>query len=188
MSNIPNIIDEAALDALVMNARSNRLAFGKLYDQAYQPIFQYCIRRARNRSIAEDVTSTVFLSVAREINKFTGTSWQEFRRWTFKMATNELNAVFRKTLRREQLLHQATQNGDIGQTIADSPPDDSQERQQIQDSIEQLSERDQTIISLRYQSEMTYEEIGEVIGISSTAARTASKRALDKLRRKVGQS
>ena len=103
MTNILNQAENRVVDELVVRARCDRDAFGRLYDLIYPPVFRYCIRRTGDRSHAEDITSTVFVSVAREIAAFPGETFQDFRRWVFAIATNEINAAFRKSARRQAL-------------------------------------------------------------------------------------
>lgn len=91
-------------DDLVNRARTEREAFGELYDMIYPPVFRYCLRRSGNRSLAEDITSMVFLNVAGSMANFAGATFEEFRRWVFMIATNEINADCRKTTRRTALL------------------------------------------------------------------------------------
>jgi DNA-directed RNA polymerase specialized sigma24 family protein len=55
---------------LVKLARSDRVAFGELFDHFYPLIFAYCMRRLVVRAIAEDVASEVFLKVAEGIRDF----------------------------------------------------------------------------------------------------------------------
>ena len=57
----------------------------------------------------------------------------------------------------------------------------------VQAAIMRLDERDQAIITLRFFSELPYEDIGHILKISSGAARTAASRALDKIRTDVGE-
>ena len=51
----------------MMRSRTDREAFGRLYDIYYPRIFRHCLRRLFLRSVAEDVTSDIFLQVARKI-------------------------------------------------------------------------------------------------------------------------
>lgn len=61
------------VDDLVKAARTQRDAFGQLFDHFYSPVFAYCSRRLLVRAAAEDVTSEVFLKVAVGIRGFSGT-------------------------------------------------------------------------------------------------------------------
>lgn len=81
-----------SVDELVLAAKTDREAFGRLFDQFYSLIFAYCSRRLVLRVVAEDVTSEVFLKVAGSIRDFPGTSAEEFRRWLYRIAPCVLTA------------------------------------------------------------------------------------------------
>ena len=102
---------ERAAGRLVVRARTDREAFGQLYDACYPAIFRYCFRRLFLRAVAEDVTSDVFLSVASKMPQFAGTTEEDFRRWVFRIATNEINAYVRQAKRRKALLESAARSG-----------------------------------------------------------------------------
>ncbi|NQT16485.1 MAG: sigma-70 family RNA polymerase sigma factor [Planctomycetes bacterium] len=187
MTNALNHTETRIVDDLVVRARCDRDAFGQLYDLIYPPVFRYCVRRTGDRSLAEDITSTVFLSVAHKIAAFPGETFQDFRRWVFAIATNEMKATFRKSARRRALLIDAVQAGRLtGKTSGDSSSS-ALEADSVQAAIMRLPERDQTIITLRFFSELPYDDIGRILNISPGAARTAATRALDKIRKEIGR-
>lgn len=186
MTNILEKPKDGIMDELVVRARTEREAFGQLYDQMYPPVFRYCVRRTGNRSLAEDITSTVFLNVANKITTFPGEAYLDFRRWVFVIATNEINATNRKSARRHSLLIEAAESGRLRGKTSDDASRRMFEMDSLQAAIMQLPERDQTIITLRFFSELPYEDIGRILNISSGAARTAASRALDKIRNEIG--
>lgn len=169
---------------LVVRARVDREAFGELYDAVYPSIFRYCLRRVGNRSVAEDITSTVFLRVANKIAGFEDETYEGFRKWVFTIATNEINADYRKTNRRKTLSDQAALSGRLvaptNHTTEENQTDDA-----VQVAILKLSQRAQAIITMRFYSELSYDDIGEILNISPGAARTAASRALDTIRREL---
>ena len=66
----------------VVRAKTDRAAFGSLYDR-YQPLVtRYCMRRLFDRTVAEDVVSDVFLTVASNIRTFPGRTETDFRNRT----------------------------------------------------------------------------------------------------------
>jgi RNA polymerase sigma-70 factor (ECF subfamily) len=58
----------------------------------------------------------------------------------------------------------------------------------VYDAILELDEREQTIVALRFFAGCSYEEIADVVGISSGAARTALSRALALVREKLSST
>jgi RNA polymerase sigma factor (sigma-70 family) len=185
MSNVLDLDDRHTWDELVVQSRCERAALGRLYDQIYPAIFRYCVRRAGNRSLGEDITSTVFLNVANHIAGFSGRTYSEFRRWVFVIATNELNAMLRKTSRRQTLLVEAAESGQLAHRAIDDSSEAELEPSSMQAAIMRLNERDQTIITLRFFAELPYEEIGRILEISTGAARTATSRALVRIKEEM---
>ncbi len=172
------------MDDLVKQARFDRDAFGRLFDHFYPAILAYCVRRLLVRAIAEDVTSEVFLKVAARIREFTGSTAEDFRRWLFRIATNEINAHLRQSIRRRELLETAARMGTIDSAvstslIADDAPADWED---IFRALGELSDREQSIISLRYFAGLKHNTIADVLGIENGTVRVALSRALSKLR------
>jgi RNA polymerase sigma-70 factor (ECF subfamily) len=175
------------VDELVQAARTDRTAFGRLFDEFYPPIFAYCMRRLVLRAVAEDVTSEVFLKVAGSIRDFSGTSAEDFRRWLFRIATNEINAHLRQSIRRRELLEAAVQMGRINSAVSAPLLDDNSplDWQTLYRAIGELSDREQTIISLRFFAGLKHDQISEVLELKAGAIRVALSRALDKLRERL---
>ncbi len=177
--------EPAAVDDLVVRARTDRDAFGALFDRYYPRVVRYCLRRLPDRAGAEDVTSEVFLRVASHIGEFAGRTESDFRRWLFRIATNAVNAHLRQTLRRQELWTRAAQSGRLDgrrASPAGSAEHDRLDWPAVQAALLELDERDQTIVSLRYFADCSHEEIGDVVGATAGAVRTALSRAIARLR------
>ena len=185
MTRLSHPAKKSDIDNLVGQARLDREALGRLYDETFPAIFRYCFRRTGNRSLAEDLTSSVFLSVSDNMDAFTGTTFQDFRRWVFTIATNEIHANHRKTARRKTLLIDAANSGrfsnDNGNEQSATHNSDA-----LQAAIMKLEERAQAIVTMRYISELSYNDIGKILKISPGAARTAASRALESIRNHIG--
>ena len=174
----------AQLDELVKRVCDCREAFAGLFDHFYPVVFVFCLRRLVDRTLAEDITSEVFLKVARAVHQFSGKTTEDFRRWLFRIATNEINAQLRKQITRERLLAQAVRLGQIQpaaiQPIIDTPF--SVKWAQVYELLSELDEREQTIISLRYFAGSSFEEIAAILDSTPDAIRKAHSRTLKRLR------
>src|SRR4030042_4434207 len=95
-------VEQTAYDELVVLAKSQAGALGRLYELYYERIFRFCVHRLFNKATAEDVTSSVFLTVARTMCQFKGSTAQDFRSWIYPIAANQANAHIRKTVRRKR--------------------------------------------------------------------------------------
>ena len=171
-------------DALVKSARTDREAFGALFDYFYPLVFAYCVRRLVVRAVAEDVASEVFFKVAREIRNFRGQSIEEFRRWLFRISTNEINAHLRHSKSRRELLEAAVLMGRINaEIIAPITGNASMlDWSDLYGALEQLSVREQSIISLRFFGNLQHHQIATILNLKEGAIRVALSRSLDRLR------
>ena len=174
----------AGIDALVVAARTNRVAFGRLYEAYYDRIFSYCLRRLNQRSAAEDVCSETFLYVARKMSSFRGDTDDDFRRWVYRIATNEVNAFLRRSIRRNELWNNAIRENRLRGEAASNPSDrsDSVDWSAVHHAVSQLNEREQSIVALRLQEEMSHDEIGRILGIRPVTVRVTYSRAIQKVR------
>ncbi len=178
-------------DDLVVRARTDREAFGQLYDAHYPAVFRYCVRRLFVRAVAEDVTSEVFLTVASKIPRFAGTTDEDFRRWVFRIATNEVNAYVRQTKRRRAPLEAAARSGTLP-AVAGLPSEQSGvERLDwpvLCRAILTLKPRDQALLHLRFFERMSHEQIAGVLQERTATVRVGLSRALEQLRRRFNES
>jgi DNA-directed RNA polymerase specialized sigma24 family protein len=100
------VVERTQDDSLVLSARTEADALGRLYEIYYERIFRFCVHRLFDK----DVTSAVFLEVARGIRSFSGCTEQDFGNWVYAIAANQANAYIRKSLRHKKLLVQATRS------------------------------------------------------------------------------
>ena len=178
------------MDQLVRDARRQKEAFGLLFDQFYPCVFAYCVRRLLLRAVAEDVCSEVFLKVAGRIHDFAGNTVEDFRRWLFRIATNEINAHLRKSLTRQKLLEAAARMGVIKANIAAPIMGDESPVQwkALYQALADLSDREQSIIALRFFAGLKHDQIAAALELKGGTVRVALSRALDKLRERLRPS
>ena len=172
-------------DDLVVRAHTDREAFGQLYDAHYPAVFRYCFRRLFVRAVAEDVTSEVFLAVASKMPRFAGTTEEDFRRWVFRIATNEVNAYVRQAKRRRALLEAAARSGALAAAVrskAGCPNIETLDWPALYQAILSLKPREQSILHLRFFEQMSHEQIADVLQERPVSVRVGLSRALEKLR------
>ena len=172
-------------DDLVVRARSDRTAFGALYDRYYPRVMRYCLRRLFVRQVAEDVASDAFLHVASHLPGFEGTTETDFRCWLYRIVSNAVNAYLRQTRRRQELCESAARSGHL-HTRNDMPTIEHLDWPAVYQAVLELDPRDQTILTLRYYADLPHDEIAAIVGIKPGAVRTAVCRILDRLRGRFG--
>ncbi len=171
-----------AHDDLVVLAKTQAGALGQLYELYYDRIFRFCVHRLFNRTTAEDVTSSVFLTVARTMWDFKGRTEQDFRSWIYTIAANQANAHIRKTVRRKRLLSEALGHraGDE-ETSADPAAWSRLDWPTLYAAIQELKAEHQTILTLRFFENMDYDEIGRVVDARPATVRVTLHRTLRRL-------
>jgi len=174
---------------LVVRARTDRAAFAELYDRYYPRVAQYCMRRLFERTVAEYVTSEVFLQVATHLRTFSGRTESDFRCWLFRIATNALHASLRQSSRRQALWKAAVQDRQIGGPGDSGAPTehDALDWPQVYQAIQELDDREQTIVMLRFFGGCAHDEIATVLKITPGAVRTALSRTLAHLRERFAE-
>ncbi|MCP4262311.1 MAG: RNA polymerase sigma factor [Planctomycetes bacterium] len=166
-------------DDLVFRARTQAEALGRLYEMHYERILRFCVYRLFNKEIAEDVTSGVFLEVARSIGTFRGRTVKDFQSWLYAIAANQANAYIRKTTRRKKLLEDAA-----GSMTAFAPGgnDNSLDWPKLYTAILKLRAQHQTIVTLRFFENLQYEQIAQILNVKEATLRVRLHRILNELR------
>lgn len=167
-------------DELVLRARDSADALGELYDIYYKRILKFCVHRLFSREVAEDVTSTVFLDVARKIGAFKGETEREFRGWVYTIAVNHANNYVRKSLRRKRLLEEAAVSMLEIKKSSRDPNEISWPR--VYQALMKLTRQEQTIVTLRFFERVDFAEIGRITGVRESTLRVKLYRSLKKLR------
>lgn len=176
-------VEQTGYDDLVVLAKTQAAALGRLYELYYDRIFRFCVHRLFNRAIAEDVTSTVFLTVARMMRSFNGRTEQDFRAWIYTIAANQANAYIRKTSRRRRLMGTITAHW--RQDDQDSSEWSSLDWPTLYAAIRQLKPEQQTILTLRFFENMDFDEIGRVVQTRPATVRVILHRVLRRLQEEL---
>ena len=169
------------IDDFVLRAGVEAEALGQLYELYYERIFRFCVHRLFSKEAAEDVTSTVFLEIARGIRSFGGQTEQDFRNWLYAIAANQANAYIRKASRRKKLLAEAA--GSMRVAATDSTDNASElDWPRLYAAILKLKPEHQTIITLRFFENLEFEQIAKILNARPATLRVTLHRILTKLR------
>jgi len=172
-------VEQTAYDDLVVLAKTQAAALGRLYELYYDRIFRFCVHRLFNRSTAEDVTSSVFLTVARTMREFKGRTEQDFRSWIYTIAANQANAYIRKTMRRQRLMENVVAHRRLSEPGVDAWS--SLDWPTLYAAIQQLKPAHQTLLTMRFFENMDYDEIARIVEARPATVRVTLHRILRRL-------
>jgi RNA polymerase sigma-70 factor (ECF subfamily) len=173
----------------MLNEEGLAIPFGQIYDQHFNGIFNYILRRTANVAEAEDLTAQVFFlamrHAARQSQKPTN-----IPAWLYRIATNEVNGYFRRRKRRPLAASLGT-NEEL-QEIQDRETEEAErlmERNRIfielNGALRALKTDDQSVIALRYFEQMSFEEMAQILGKRVGAVTMRTHRALNKLQHEL---
>ena len=166
--------------ALIAAAQSGEAGFTALYLRWVTPIYKYLYSRVQNAPVAEDLTSQVFLRAYEKLPAYQHRG--RFAAWLFTIARNLAMDDFRQARQELSLDEQgdfALDLDPLAQTIH------RDELERLMQLVWGLSEQELELIRLRYVAELSYAEIGALIGKRDEAVRKAISRLLARLEQQL---
>lgn len=150
----------------------NEKAFDHLYEKYQISIHAICYRYTRNEADARELTQDVFLKVYNNLNKFREKS--KFFTWLYRIAVNTCLSFKRK--HKEPLfdLEPAKESVDLGKRV--------RMKIAIDNALLKLPKRQKLCFILRHYEGHTFSEIGDIMGITTGAAKANHHHAVKKLR------
>ncbi|MFN2450828.1 MAG: RNA polymerase sigma factor, partial [Candidatus Dormibacteria bacterium] len=157
-----------------------RLPFEEVYRRHADAVYRFCLSQLGNRAAAEDVAADTFSSAFAAYERVQPDE-AGLRPWLFRIARNAGIDHGRRHRRLGFLF------GRLGR--AQAPPPDVEslaglraELRDVLSAMAALGARDRSLVGLRIAGGLSYSEIAEAMGMSEGAARTATHRALGRVR------
>ena len=175
------MMSQAELVARIARVQAGEAdAWGELYQELAPSVFRLCRRSLRTREDAEDATTEIFLKVRVKLTQYD--TDRPFRPWLFKLAANHCWDELRRRRRRGEI-------GDLDSLGAESPEPGplaqllaEQKREDVRTALAKLNDRDRLALTMRYYAELSYQEIAEVLSVTSTVVGVLLLRARRRLR------
>lgn len=173
--------------SLVLSARGGDPASFSRLVQKYSGVVRALVRaRLRGRADADDVSQDVFLTAWRRLSSLDAPD--RFAGWISTIAVNRSLEVLRRDGRRRTSSLEAAE-ADPPDARAQDPADTSlerdEERSRMLRCLEDLDERTQTVLVLRFREGWAVKDIAAHMGENAPATAMRISRALRKLRVKL---
>lgn len=165
--------------------KGNQDAFEVLVNEHQSYVYSLVFRLLRDENEALDLTQETFIKAWTALPNFKGQA--QFRTWLYRIATNLCyNRIpnLRKTL--NDLGDDVME--DIPESKLNSPVNEfesSETRKYLKQAIENLDSNYQLLIALRYQNELSYEEIASTLNLPLGTVKTGIFRAKEQLRKSL---
>jgi RNA polymerase sigma-70 factor (ECF subfamily) len=157
-------------------------ALAEIYDHYEARIYSYIYHRVGNQTVAQDLTSHVFLRVLEAIQH--DRTWESsFSGWLYRIAHNLVIDHYRRRGRATQV------SFDSLPTLSahGEGPEDAAERallaERLRFAINRLTEEQAQVVTLRFLEGLSITEVAEVTGKTEGSVKALQYRAVSSLRR-----
>ena len=140
--------------------------YEKIYDEYIYSVYKYVYSKIQNKQDAEDITSTIFVSIFQALPKYKHKN--NLSGWIFTIAHNSITDFFRKNAKVDNL--------ELFENIEDkvnvlSEIINKEEINELMKVIASLSKDEKEIICLRYVAELKYSDIASILDINENKAK-----------------
>jgi RNA polymerase sigma-70 factor (ECF subfamily) len=171
-------------------------AYEELLTRFQQPVYTLALRLLNDPSEAADVVQEVFLKVFRNIGSFRGQS--TLKTWIYRITVNEAHNArrwfFRHRRREVELDNEPEESRNWKEIIPDrgrSPYEvalDGEQHLMIEAALKQINPIFRDAVVLRDITDLSYEEIAEILGVSLGTVKSRILRGREALREELAGS
>lgn len=178
-----NLLDE---DALILLCKEQLpyipTGFEELVKRYQKKVFYLCKRYLLVESDAEDATQEVFMKVFHALPAFDHRS--AFTTWLFSIAINHCKTLLAKNQRHNQRYEYGNEEAEDSYQDPDNKQkaDIDDDKKCIQEAIGKMKPEEQDMILLRFASELSLDNIADVMGKKLSATKMGFYRALEKFK------
>jgi RNA polymerase sigma factor (sigma-70 family) len=170
---------EASDEELMLRYRDGEdAAFELLFNRHSNTVFGFLLRMTSDRGTAEDLAQTTFTSLIRSKDRFVDGT--KFKPWLFTIATNAARELHRNKqvrVRASDELQAAAES-----TTSEQPNFDPGLQREVNVAMTQLPSAQREAVVMHKVQGMSFDEIGEVLGVTASAARIKAHRGYARLR------
>lgn len=161
------------------------LPFDQLYTSHAVSVHRFCLSQVGDASAAEDITHDTFIRAYAAYHRVHPSDGGE-RTWLISIARNLTTDHHRRRGRWGRLLEKQGRDV-VEQRDVESLAEERSRLREVAAAMAGMRQRDRELIGLRVAADLSYREVGELLGMSEPAAKVATHRALGRLRERLGR-
>lgn len=184
--NEPDAATAAAVADLVREAtRGDQGAWRELVGLYAPRVFALARSRLRSPELAEEITQSVFVTVAAKMTRGAYAEHGKFESWLFRIAMNRIRDEGRRARRRGSSSRPGEMMGLA--FVSDGPGVQASTLGRLRMAVERLSEPDREVVELRHHACMSFREMSDLLGEPIGTLLARHHRALRKLKELMGE-
>jgi RNA polymerase sigma-70 factor (ECF subfamily) len=186
-------VDAADLHLVESLREGSERAYEELLIRFQQPVYALALRLLDDQSEACDVVQEVFLKVFRNVGSFRGQS--TLKTWIYRITVNEAHNARRWFFRHRRAEVELDKNPDESRNWKETIPDrsrspfdtafDSEQHIMIEAALKRINPIFREAVALRDISDLAYEEIAEILGVSLGTVKSRILRGREALREEL---
>jgi RNA polymerase sigma-70 factor (ECF subfamily) len=186
----PKTLPAQSSDAelVTLSLRGDQRAFRQLMQRYLPAVYNYLYRMTQNHEISEEMAQEAFVKAFHHLNRFDPS--RAFKPWILRIASNAALSELRKQSKVVSL-NALEEDGQWNESEHQSQEDlvTGLERklsnEELMKAIGKLDDKYKQALLLRYQQDLSYEDVAQSLEIPLNTARTWIKRGLEKLKNEV---
>ena len=171
------------INIIQMVLQGQQSAYATLVARYEQYVFTIAMRIVNNREVAEELSQDAFVKAYRYLADFKGNS--KFSTWLYTIVNTTCLSHLRKKKDEAILLEEEKMVSISDNSYGEKPSDRMEQRTQkemLERAMKHLPEQDAEILTLFYQAEQSVEEIGVIVGLTTSNVKVKLFRARQKLK------
>lgn len=169
---------------LIKLAKTDKDAFGQLYERYADKIYNYIYYRTGNVADAEDLTARVFMRAMKHIGNYDDRG-VPFSAWLYRIAHNLVANWHRDRSRRKILSLDDVSHWRFHEDGPESLTQLLEDRELLLSTIRRLPADRQELLILKFVERLSNKEIGDIMGRSEGAIKSLYHRTLLALREEI---
>lgn len=172
-------IDDQDILRLIRKPETKNRGFRILIEQYQRRIYQVIRRMVLIHEDADDLTQNTFIKTYRHLDKFREDSG--LYTWIYRIAVNETLSFLEK--KKKRFFFSVDDHQEKLESYIDQPGslDGNEIEKKLAKALLTLPEKQRLVFHLKYQEEMTYEQMAEVTGTSIGALKASYHHAVKKI-------
>ncbi len=181
---IDTSISDEKLVALIVQTKSSEL-FSVIYDRYAPLVYNKCLSFVQNKEEAQDLTHDIFVKLFIKIKTFSHKS--KFSTWLYSFTYNHCVNYVQRDLnkRRNKFIYTDSEDEqDYLNAVQNSISDEvifNMDSEKLTKELELIDPSDKSILFMKYQDDMSIEDIQEVLDLGKSAVKMRLSRAKNRL-------